>query len=212
LAPTAGLPVRTVRPGRRRQEVRMAKVIAGMTMSLDGFIEDADCSAAALYPDLADLQDEPYMKAMQDETGAVLMGRRTFEMAGDPDDYADTYEFQVPIFVVTHTPPPVAPKRNERLFVTFVTDGVRDAVSRASQAAGDRAVTVVGGADLTRQLLAAGLVDELRVDVMPVLLGAGLRLFEDTGPIALEKLGVDEVGARTTLRFRVGLPRNAFDS
>ncbi len=182
----------------------MAKVIAGMTMSLDGFIEDAAGSAAALYPDLAELQDSPYMKALQDETGAVLMGRRTFEMADDVDSYADTYEFQVPIFVLTHRPPAVTPKRNERLFFTFVTDGVRRAAARATQAAGDRAVTVVGGADLTRQLLAAGLVHELRVDVMPVILGAGLRLFENTGPLAVEKLGVDEVGARTTLRFRMG--------
>jgi dihydrofolate reductase len=181
----------------------MARVIAGMTVSLDGFVEDADGSAAALYPDLAELQDAPYMKALQEETGAVLMGRRTFEMAGDPDSYADTYELQVPIVVVTHSPPPVAPKRNERLFFTFVTDGIQAAVARAVEAAGDRAVTVVGGADLNRQLLAAGLVDELRVDVMPVLLGAGLRLFEGTGPLALEKLGVDEVGARTSLRFRV---------
>lgn len=106
-------------------------------------------------------------------------------MAGDPDAYADTYELLVPIFVVTHTPPPVAPKRNERLFLTFVTDGVRDAVTRAVGGGGGRAVTVVGGAHLTRQLLAPGLVHELRVDVMPVLLGTGLRLFEETGPLAL---------------------------
>ena len=181
----------------------MARVIAGMTVSLDGFVQDADGSAEALYRDLADLQDSACVKAMQDETGAVLMGRRTLEMADDPDSYADSYELQVPIFVVTHTPPPVAPKRNERLSFTFVTDGVRSAVAQAAEAAGDRAVTVVGGVDLNRQLLEAGLVDELRVDVMPVLLGAGLRLFEGTGPLALEKLGVDDVGARTSLRFRV---------
>jgi dihydrofolate reductase len=181
----------------------MAWVIAGMTVSVDGFVQDADGSAQALYPDLAELQDAPYMKAMQEETGAVLMGRRTFDMAGDPDSYADTYELQAPIFVVTHTPPPVIPKRNEELFFTFVTDGLESAVAQAAEAAGERAVTVVGGVDLNRQLLAAGLVDELRVDVMPVLLGAGLRLFEDTGPLALEKLGVDDVGARTSLRFRV---------
>ena len=181
----------------------MARVIAGMTVSLDGFVQDADGSAEVLYRDLTELQDSAYMTAMQDETGAVLMGRRTFEMAGDPDSYADTYELQVPIFVVTHTPPPVAPKRNERLSFTFVTDGVESAVAQATEAAGERAVTVVGGVDLSRQLLEAGLVDELRVDVMPVLLGAGLRLFEGTGPLALEKLGVDDVGARTSLRFRV---------
>jgi dihydrofolate reductase len=181
----------------------MARLIAGMTVSLDGYVQDAEGSAAALYTDLADLQDSPYVKAMQDETGAVLMGRRTFEMAGDPDSYADSYELQVPIFVLTHTPPAVAPKRNERLSFTFVTDGVQSAVAQAAAAAGERAVTVVGGVDLNRQLLAAGLVDELRVDVMPVLLGAGLRLFDGTPPLALEKLGVDDVGPRTSLRFRV---------
>src|SRR3712207_1058999 len=181
----------------------MARVIAGMTVSLDGFVQDAEGSAAALYPDLADLRDSPYMEAMQAETGAVLMGRRTFDMAGDTDSYADTYELQVPIFVLTHTPPAVAPKRNERLVVTFVTDGIEPAVAQAAEAAGERAVTVVGGVDLNRQLLAAGLVDELRVDVMPVLLEAGLRLFDGTPPVALEKLGVDDVGARTSLRFRV---------
>ncbi len=181
----------------------MARLIAGMTVSLDGYVQDAEGSAAALYTDLADLQDSPYVKAMQDETGAVLMGRRTFEMAGDPDSYADSYELQVPIFVVTHTPPPVAPKRNEQLFFTFVTDGIESAVAQAAEAAGERAVSVVGGVDVNRQLLAAGLVDELHVDVMPVLLGAGLRLFDGTPPLVLEKLGVDEAGARTSLRFRV---------
>jgi dihydrofolate reductase len=109
----------------------------------------------------------------------------------------------VPIFVVTHTPPPVPPKRNERLHFTFVTDGVQAAVAQAAEAAGERAVTVVGGVDLIRQLLAAGLVDELRVDFMPILLGAGVRLFEGTGALALEKLVVDEAGQRTSLRFRV---------
>jgi dihydrofolate reductase len=84
--------------------------------------------------------------------------------------------------------------------------GVEAAVARAVAAAGERAVSVIGGADLDRQLLAAGLVDELRVDVVPVLLGDGLRLFEGTGRVALEKLGVDEVGVRTSLRFRVVRP------
>ncbi len=63
----------------------------------------------------------------------------------------------------------------------------------------------MGGADVTQQLLRARLVDELRVDVMPVLLGAGLRLFENgaLSPVALEKIGVQEVGDRTSLSFRV---------
>ncbi len=110
------------------------------------------------------------MNAAIEETGAVLMGKRTFEMA-DPDSYVGNYEFQVPIFVLTHEPPPVAPKQDENLTFTFVTDGVESAIARATAAAaGDKAVQVVGGVDVTRQLLDADLVDELRIDVMPVLL------------------------------------------
>jgi dihydrofolate reductase len=125
-------------------------------------------------------------------------------MGGDPDSWADEgYEFQVPIFVVTHTPPAVAPKGTDALSFTFVTDGVQAAVSRAVEAAGERSVTVVGGADLNRQLLAAGLADELHVDVMPILLGGGLPLFAGVGLRRLEKIGVEEIGVRTTLRFRV---------
>lgn len=83
----------------------MARVIAGMTSSLDGFVADQDGSAGRLYPDLAALRGTPYMNAMIEETGAVLMGKRTFEMAEDPDWYVGQYEFQVPLFVLTHEPP-----------------------------------------------------------------------------------------------------------
>ena len=158
---------------------------------------------AVLYTDLAALQGTAYMNGLIDETGAVLMGKRAFEM-GDPDSYVGNYEFQVPIFVLTHDPPAVAPKQDERLTFTFVTDGVESAVAKAKAAAGDKAVQVIGGASVIQQLLRAGLVDELHVDIMPVLLGAGLRLFE-TGldRLALEKIDVQEIGARTSLRFRV---------
>jgi dihydrofolate reductase len=183
----------------------MAHVVAGQTVSLDGFVADAEGSAEALYPDLADLQGSGYMNAMIEETGAVIMGRRSFEMAEDPDTIADEYEFQTPIFVVTHHPPPVRPKENERLTFTFVTDGVESAVAQATAAAGNKAVTVVGGVDVIRQLLRAGLVDELRVDVMPVLLGTGQRFLDDPAlaNVQLETAGVERVGARVSLRYRV---------
>ena len=182
----------------------MAKVIVGMTTSVDGFVADQTGSAARLYPDLTALQGTPYMNAAIEETGAVLMGKRTFEM-GDPDSYVGSYEFQVPIFVLTHEPPKVAPKQDEHLTFTFVTDGVESAVEQATAAAGDRAVQVVGGVSVTQQLLRAGLVDELRLDVMPVLLGAGLRFLDhpDLEHVRLEKIGVQEVGPRTSLVFRV---------
>lgn len=72
----------------------MATVIVGMTVSVDGFVEDASGSTGPLYPDLATRQGSAYMNAAIDETGAVLMGRRSFEM-GHPDSYVGDYEFQV---------------------------------------------------------------------------------------------------------------------
>jgi len=120
----------------------MTKVIVGMTISLDGFAADRNGSAGALYPDLEDLRDTDYMQAMIRETGAVLMGKRAFEM-GDPDSYVGTYEFQVPIFVLTHEPPSIPPKQDEHLSFTFVTDGLESAVVQATRAAGGRAVTGV---------------------------------------------------------------------
>jgi dihydrofolate reductase len=187
----------------------LAKVIVGMTVSLDGFVADQNGNAGRLYPDLAALRHTAYMKDAIEQTGAVLMGRRTFEMA-DPDSYVGNYEFQVPIFVLTHHPPRVAPKQDEHLTFTFVTGGVESAVNQARVAARDKAVQVVGGVSIAQQLFGAGLVDELHVDIMPVFLGIGLRSFESSSlervrleKISLEKINVQEVGARTSLRFRV---------
>jgi len=182
----------------------LAKVIVGMTISLDGFVADQNGNAGRLYPDLAALRHTAYMKDAIEQTGAVLMGRRTFEM-GDPDSYVGNYEFQVPIFVLTHLPPSVAPKQDEHLTFTFVTDGVESAVAQAKAAARDKAVQVVGGVSIAQQLLDAGLVDELHVDIMPVFLGIGLRSFGSSSleRVRLEKINVQEVGARTSLRFRM---------
>ena len=183
----------------------MAKVILGTTMSLDGFINDRNGSVSDLYPDLAALQDtEPLRESMQN-TGAVVMGRNSFAMAEDPDTIADDYEYQVPIFVLTHQLPPKKPKENDRLTFTFVTDGIESAIAQAKAAAGDKDVTIIGAASTARQCIQAGLADELHVDIMPVLLGGGLRLFEDTGieSVQLERLKVVELpGGRMHLRFR----------
>lgn len=189
-------------PHERRQH--LGKVIAGMTMSLDGFVADVDGNVDRLYADLADLQETTYMTTTIAETGAVLMGRRAFEM-GDPDSYVGAYEFQVPIFVLTHHPPTIPPKQDDRLTFTFVQDGVSSAVAQAKAAAGDKAVQVVGGASVIQQLLQAGLVDELHIDVLPLFLGDGLRLFEHAAlaRIDLETIGVETVGQRISFRLRI---------
>lgn len=182
----------------------MGKVIVGMTMSLDGFVHDRAGSVGALYPDFDTLRDtEPMQEAMQ-TTGAVVMGRNAFAMADDPDAYADTYEFQVPIFVLTHTAPQQRPKATAQLTFTFVTDGIASAIAQAKAAAGDKDVVVVGGASTIQQCLRAGLADELHLDIMPVLLNEGLRLFDamDPAPLRLERVKVLALPAgRTNLRF-----------
>jgi dihydrofolate reductase len=181
----------------------MAKVVAGLTMSVDGFVTDGQGGIERLYPDLAALQGSPYMNALIAETGSVVMGRRAFEMGGDPDWFVGNYEFQVPIFVVTHKPPQRMPKQDDHLTFTFVTDGLRSAVEQAKLAAGEKNVTVVGGVSVCRDVVREGLADELGVDVMPVILGSGRRFLEEVGDVRLEKIEVVEQGPRTALRFRV---------
>ena len=182
----------------------MTKVIAGMTVSLDGFVNDGSESVSHTSPDAEKWQDSAIGQEMIATTGAVVMGKRTYAMADDPDLYAGHYEFQVPLFVLTHEPPKKLPKQNDKLTFTFVTDGVASAIAKAKIAAGNKDVTVIGGVSLIQQCLEAGLVDELHVDIMPVLLHKGLRLFENFEiPVKLEKLNVIETGMRTHLRFRV---------
>jgi dihydrofolate reductase len=95
------------------------------------------------------------------------------------------------------------PKQDEHLTFTFVTDGLASAVAQAKAAARDRDVQAIGGISVVQQLLRTGLADELHIDLMPVVLGAGRRLFEDLDGLRLEKIDVTETGTRTSLRFRV---------
>jgi dihydrofolate reductase len=175
-----------------------------MTTSLDGFVADADGSGGKLYPDFTELMESPAMAATIAATGAVVMGRRTFDM-GDPDAYVGQYEFQVPIFVVTTHPPERMPKQDDRLTFTFVQDGVGSAVAQARAAAGARDVQIVGGANVIQQALRAGLIDELHVDLMPVLLGDGLRLFDSPAldQISLVLRDIERQGQRAGLRFNI---------
>lgn len=181
----------------------MGNVIGGMTISLDGYINDRSGSVGHLYTDLAALQETPFLKGSIANTGAVIMGRRTYEMARG--DFTG-YEFQVPIFVLTHHPPKkVAKGQNKKLRFTFVSDGIDRAVTQAKTAAGDQDVMVVGGASTIRQLLSAGLLDELELGLMPVLLHEGQRLFDGLELLPeLERVRVIESPAgRTELIYRI---------
>ena len=184
----------------------MGNVIVGMTMALDGYINDRHGGVGRLYPDLETLAATAVMREAIETTGAVVMGWNAFAMAEDPDLYAGNYEFQVPIFVVTHAAPPRQPRETDQLTFTFVTGGVGEALEQARAAAQTRNVMVVGGARTARQCLATGAVDELHIDIMPVLLGGGRRLFAELGAeqIRLERIMAVELPAgRTHLRVRV---------
>ncbi|HKF37459.1 MAG TPA: dihydrofolate reductase family protein, partial [Ktedonobacteraceae bacterium] len=111
-----------------------------------------------------------------------------------------------PIFVLTHHVPARGPKgENDQLTVTFVTAGIERAIEQAQAAAGDKQVTVVGGAQTAQQCLRAGLVDEIHLGIVPVLFGEGLRFFEPLvdEQLALERTGVFESPTRTDLWFRM---------
>jgi dihydrofolate reductase len=181
----------------------MGKLIGGMTLSLDGFASGPNGDLSQLYPDLAELQNAEFLQEEMQNTGAVIMGRSSYKM-GDPDSYADSYEFQVPIFVLTHHVPEKHPKENENLKIIFVTDGIESAVAKAKAASGEKDIMLIG-ASINQQCLNLGLCDELHISIMPVLLGDGLRLFEkfDISKTKLEKFKIFEAGQRTDIWFRV---------
>ena len=134
-------------------------------------------------------------------SGAVVLGKRMFDNA---HGWGDEPPFHKPVFVVTHDEREPLAKEGGTTF-TFVTDGVESAVEQARAAAGGKDVSVAGGASVAQQCLRAGLLDEIQIHVAPLLLGGGVRLFEDTGggQIELEPTRVIESPGVTHLRYRV---------
>jgi dihydrofolate reductase len=184
----------------------MGKVILGMSMSLDGFINDRSGDVGRLYSDFDTLRETETLQEAMRDTGAVVMGRHAYDMA--QGDFTG-YEFQTPIFVVTHkAPDTVAKGQNDKLKFSFVGEGNESAVAQAQAAAGDKDVTIVGGASVAQQCIKQGLVDELQISIVPILLGDGLRFFENLGdePIELEVTRVSENPGRTDLWYRVVKP------
>jgi len=145
--------------------------------------------------------------------GAVVMGRKMFGgdegpwAQSDPWDgwWGDDPPFHVPVFVLTHHAREPLAKDGGTTFY-FVTDGIETALEQAKDAVGDKDVSLAGGADVARQYLAAGLLDELRLNVVPVLLGGGTRLFAGGAGAgrALEQTDVVAAPGVTHLTYRVG--------
>ncbi|MFG2315902.1 MULTISPECIES: dihydrofolate reductase family protein [Streptomyces] len=146
-------------------------------------------------------RDSELVREWFDATGAVVMGRMMYD-TGEAF-WGDNPPFRTPVFVLTHRPRPTLVKEGGTTF-TFVTDGIRSALEQARAAAGGRNVDIGGGADTVRQYLAAGLVDELQLHVVPTLLGDGLRLFEGLGAGRrdLAQVRVVETPLATHLKYR----------
>lgn len=195
----------------------MSKLVAIMSMSLDGFVADADDGVGEVfdwYTASGDVVIETggsdpmtftmsapsaeHFRGLTSRLGAVLTGRRTFEVA---QGWGGNHAWG-PAFVVTHEVPAGWPRPDST--VHFVTDGIASAVEQAKAAAGGKDVGV-HGADTIQQLLNAGLLDELSIDVAAVLLGSGVRLFEHLAatPAVLGDPSVTQGVGVTHLRYPV---------
>lgn len=191
----------------------MGKVVVSCSVSLDGFSAGPDISMEEpmgrggerlhtwLFRDgMADSVDGEVVRAERAEVAAVVLGRRTFDL-GLPH-WGDT-PWPAPSFVLTHEVRDPMPMSSAAF--TFVNDGVASAVGQARAAAGGGTVLVMGCADVAQQAIRAGLVDELRLQVVPVLLGGGTRLLDNLGPeqVELELVESIESPVVTHLRYRV---------
>jgi dihydrofolate reductase len=189
----------------------MTRVICDMSMSLDGYVTGPNDSRENPFGDGAGMlhdwifdaatdEDRAVLQDMRDSVGAIVMGRTSFDKNEGDGGWDDGGPLgDTPCFVVTHH----APGRSHPSIYTFVTDGVATAIEQAKQTAGDKKVSLFG-ATVMQQALPLGLVDEIRVHVIPVLLGGGTPLFAALdSTISLERTQVVATAAATHLRFGV---------
>ena len=196
----------------------MTKVLASITISVDGYITGPNDGPGKGLGDGGERlhywvfggpwtydeeprgeptgEDAEWLQGAFSRIGAVVGGRATYEAARH---WGDENPWGVPFFIVTHRPEE-EPPGGAFLFV----DGVEEAIARAQDAAGDKAVSIMGGADVIRQALDAGLVDELTIVIAPLVLGGGKRLFEGfSKSFELEHLGVRQSRYATFIDYAV---------
>jgi len=190
----------------------MGRVIFDMSMSLDGFIAAPNDSAQEPlgiggqrlqeWLSKIDADYAEWLNKQMESCGAVIMGRRTYDFSaiggwwGDAGPVGD-----VPCFVLSHTTPKQV---HAPTIFTFVTGGIEKALEQAKAVAGDKAVGLMG-ANVQQQYLNAGLVDEIHINLIPVLFGQGTRLFDHLNGehVELEQMRVIESPGVTHLSFRV---------
>ncbi len=189
------------------------------SMSLDGFItgrnpgpdqplgEGGDRIFAWMMADRPERLSTEYTETLGDAltaTGAVIMGKRSFEIIDSPEGWVapNGTPFPWPVFVLTHEER--EPVTKGKTAFTFVNDGIESALARAKAIAGEKHIGLMGG-NVAQQFIKAGLVDEITIHLVPVFVGGGIRLFDHLGvaPIELECTSVEAAPGVTHLRFRV---------
>ncbi len=195
----------------------MAQVFCDLAVSLDGFAAGPDQSLEHplgvrghdLMKWMMEAPDEnaDEMSAITGH-GAYIMGRNMFgPIRGEWDLdwkgwWGDDPPYHAPVFVLTHFERAPITMEGGTTF-HFVTDGIESALNQARAAAGERSVAIAGGASTVRQYLRAGVIDELRLHVSPVVLGSGERLFEGLDDLQLEPLSARSTSLATHVRYRV---------
>ena len=213
----------------------MSRLTFDITMSLDGFVAGRNATleqplgegGERLHEWMVDLAswrephglsggtantDSEILEESTSRAGARLMGRRMFsggEGSWEDDPNADGWwgddpPFHTPVFVLTHHPREPVEKQGGTSY-TFVTAGIEAALEQALEAAGGKDVVIAGGASVAQQYLRAGLLDELQIHVAPLLLGGGVRLFDEPGGelVALKATSVIESPAVTHLSYEI---------
>lgn len=199
-------------------DVRMSQVTCDLTISLDGYLAGPNQSMADPLGEGGESLhrwqfEEPEAHAAEREgilaAGAFIMGRNMFAGPG-PGPWAEDWRgwwgeeppYHAPVFVLTHHERKPLEMEGGTTF-NFVTDGIEAALTQAREAAGSKDVAIAGGARTARQYLSAGLIDELRLHIAPMVLGAGQRLLDGVGNLKLEPTEVRGTSLVTHIRYQV---------
>lgn len=188
----------------------MGKVVIDIAMSLDGFIAGKNVrpqlpmgeDGLRLHDWLFDKKtdtDERMIKEVMESSGAVIVGRHTYDVAIN-DAWGGESPFPIPAFIISHS----VPSKIIDGF-TFISDRIETTLRKAKEAAGNKNVWVMGGANIIQQYINAGLADEIELHIAPILLGRGTRLFDETqtSVIELERIRVIESAAVMHTRYRI---------
>jgi dihydrofolate reductase len=209
----------------------MNKVICGISMSIDGFVAGPNMSEQKPFGDLPEsflrlgipgapegllhrwVFDEPEkhqaeIAELSSVAGAYIMGRNMYGPKGETYDktwkgwWGDNPPFHAPVYVLTHKPREPIQMEGETTFI-FITDGIKSALQQAQKAAGNKPVAISGGANVVNQYLAAGLIDELWLHMVPATIGKGQRLFDNVPSLHMEPISCRGTELVTHIKYRL---------